>query len=64
MQAADGGGGVGAAPTGLLFAHSPSSRTMASSSHLMVEVKEGGHLRFHHKLSHFGKFLGVSDGIC
>ncbi len=42
----DGVGGGGVAPAGLLFAHSPSSRTAASSSHLMMEVGEGGHLVF------------------
>ena len=54
-SAMDSGGGGGAAPAGLLFAHSPSSRTTASSSHLMVEVEEVINFSSHHKLSHVGK---------
>jgi len=38
--------GRGAASAGLLFAQSSSSRTTASSSHLLVEVGEGVHLLF------------------
>ena len=46
VQASDGVGGGGAAPAGLLFTHLSSSKTTASSSHLMVEVEEDGHLFF------------------
>ena len=60
MQAADSGGGGGAAPAGLLFAHSSSSRKMASLSHLMVEVGEGGHLFFTSQVEPRRQSRGVS----
>jgi hypothetical protein len=60
VQAADSRGGGGAAPAGLLFAHSPSSRTTASSSHLMLEVGEGGHLFFASQVEPRRQSRGVS----